>query len=140
MLDPVLVALFQNILEMVGEVGDVRLSTEGRALLGKIAGLVEFRFRGQPGRELRFIMAACVFVELLLHLAAGCLLAEHFDQQLNDLRLVAHRPGYRRLFQEDVYKRQFYTMFNMQPVGKYVLEVCVTGPCMVCLLYTSRCV
>ena len=21
-------------------------------------------------------------------------------------------------------------MFNMQPVGKYVLEVCVTGPCM----------
>jgi len=24
----------------------------------------------------------------------------------------------------------FYTMFNMQPVGKYVLEVCVTGPCM----------
>lgn len=25
----------------------------------------------------------------------------------------------------------FYTMFNMQPVGKYVLEVCRTGPCMV---------
>lgn len=25
----------------------------------------------------------------------------------------------------------FYTMFNMKPVGKYVLEVCVTGPCMV---------
>lgn len=25
----------------------------------------------------------------------------------------------------------FYTMFNMQPVGKYVLEVCQTGPCMV---------
>ena len=24
----------------------------------------------------------------------------------------------------------FYTMFNMKPVGKYVLEVCVTGPCM----------
>jgi len=24
----------------------------------------------------------------------------------------------------------FYTMFNMQPVGKYVLEVCQTGPCM----------
>lgn len=24
----------------------------------------------------------------------------------------------------------FYTMFNMQPVGKYVLEVCRTGPCM----------
>ena len=24
----------------------------------------------------------------------------------------------------------FYTMFNMQPVGKYLLEVCHTGPCM----------
>lgn len=26
----------------------------------------------------------------------------------------------------------FYTMFNMKPVGKYVLEVCQTGPCMLC--------
>ncbi len=25
----------------------------------------------------------------------------------------------------------FYTMFNTKPVGKYVLEVCRTGPCMV---------
>jgi len=25
----------------------------------------------------------------------------------------------------------FYTMFNLKPVGKYVLEVCQTGPCMV---------
>lgn len=25
----------------------------------------------------------------------------------------------------------FYTMFNMRPVGKYVLEVCQTGPCLV---------
>ena len=24
----------------------------------------------------------------------------------------------------------FYTMFNLNPVGKYVLEVCQTGPCM----------
>lgn len=24
----------------------------------------------------------------------------------------------------------FYSMFNMKPVGKYVLEVCRTGPCM----------
>lgn len=24
----------------------------------------------------------------------------------------------------------FYTMFNLQPVGKYVFEVCQTGPCM----------
>lgn len=26
----------------------------------------------------------------------------------------------------------FYSMFNMQPVGKYVLEICKTGPCMIC--------
>lgn len=25
----------------------------------------------------------------------------------------------------------FYTMFNTQPVGKYMLEVCHTGPCMI---------
>lgn len=25
----------------------------------------------------------------------------------------------------------FYTMFNLKPVGKFVLEVCHTGPCMV---------
>lgn len=25
----------------------------------------------------------------------------------------------------------FYTMYNMKPVGKHVLEVCRTGPCMV---------
>ena len=25
----------------------------------------------------------------------------------------------------------FYSMFNIQPVGKYLLEVCQTGPCMV---------
>lgn len=24
----------------------------------------------------------------------------------------------------------FYTMFNLKPTGKYVLEICVTGPCM----------
>src|SRR5690606_30120542 len=25
----------------------------------------------------------------------------------------------------------FYTMYNLKPVGKYVFEVCQTGPCMV---------
>lgn len=24
----------------------------------------------------------------------------------------------------------FYTMFNLKPVGKYVLEICITGPCL----------
>jgi NADH-quinone oxidoreductase subunit E len=26
----------------------------------------------------------------------------------------------------------FYTMFHLEPVGKYVIEVCRTGPCMIC--------
>jgi NADH-quinone oxidoreductase subunit E len=26
----------------------------------------------------------------------------------------------------------FYTMFRVEPVGKYVIEVCQTGPCMIC--------
>lgn len=26
----------------------------------------------------------------------------------------------------------FYTMFHLEPVGKYVLEVCRTGPCALC--------
>ncbi|MBS1689320.1 MAG: NAD(P)H-dependent oxidoreductase subunit E, partial [Bacteroidetes bacterium] len=25
----------------------------------------------------------------------------------------------------------FYTMFNLRPVGKYLFEVCRTGPCMI---------
>ncbi|HEY4156368.1 MAG TPA: NAD(P)H-dependent oxidoreductase subunit E, partial [Puia sp.] len=25
----------------------------------------------------------------------------------------------------------FYSMYNMKPVGKYVFEVCQTGPCMI---------
>lgn len=30
----------------------------------------------------------------------------------------------------------FYTMFNLQPVGKYVLEICRTGPC--CLVGAEK--
>jgi NADH-quinone oxidoreductase subunit E len=26
----------------------------------------------------------------------------------------------------------FYTMFNLEPVGKYLIEVCRTGPCSIC--------
>lgn len=26
----------------------------------------------------------------------------------------------------------FYTMYHLNPVGKYVIEVCQTGPCMIC--------
>src|ERR1700722_12641248 len=26
----------------------------------------------------------------------------------------------------------FYSMYNLKPVGKYILEVCQTGPCAIC--------
>jgi hypothetical protein len=43
MLDPVLLALLQDVLEMVGEVGNVGLPAEGRALLRKVRRLLELR-------------------------------------------------------------------------------------------------
>jgi hypothetical protein len=100
MLDAVLLALLQDVLEMVGEVGQVGLASEGRALLREVHRLLEFRLRDQPFGELRFVMAGGVFVELLLQLGAGNLFAEHLDQQLDDLRFAEHRPGNRRLLED----------------------------------------
>ncbi|MBP8725124.1 MAG: NAD(P)H-dependent oxidoreductase subunit E [Saprospiraceae bacterium] len=38
--------------------------------------------------------------------------------------------GYLQLNPIEVYEvASFYTMFHLRPVGKYVLEVCRTGPC-----------
>ncbi|RZJ61637.1 MAG: NAD(P)H-dependent oxidoreductase subunit E, partial [Hymenobacter sp.] len=42
--------------------------------------------------------------------------------------LVAETLGLRPI---EVYEvSTFYTMFNLKPVGKHVLEICRTGPCM----------
>ena len=42
--------------------------------------------------------------------------------------LVAETLGLRSI---EVYEvSTFYTMFNLKPVGKHVLEICRTGPCM----------
>jgi NADH-quinone oxidoreductase subunit E len=39
--------------------------------------------------------------------------------------------GLLKLEQIEVYEvATFYTMFNLEPVGEYVIEVCQTGPCM----------
>lgn len=41
---------------------------------------------------------------------------------------VADLLGLRKI---EVYEvATFYTMFNLKPVGKYVLEICITGPCL----------
>lgn len=61
----------------------------------------------------------------LLHLAQeefGWLSAETMD----------YVAGLLQIEPIEVYEvATFYTMFNLKPVGKYVFEVCQTGPCMI---------
>ncbi|MEZ5045531.1 MAG: NAD(P)H-dependent oxidoreductase subunit E [Chitinophagaceae bacterium] len=46
-------------------------------------------------------------------------------EQMNDLATLL------QITPIEVYEvATFYTMFNLKPVGKFVLEVCQTGPCM----------
>lgn len=50
-----------------------------------------------------------------------------------DVPVMDHVAEILNLNPVEVYEvATFYTMFNLKPVGKYVLEVCQTGPCMVC--------
>jgi len=61
----------------------------------------------------------------VLHLAQ-----EDFGGWL-DVPVMDYVAGLLSLKPIEVYEvATFYTMFNMKPVGKYVLEVCRTGPCM----------
>ena len=62
---------------------------------------------------------------MLLHLAQ-----EEFGGWL-DVPVMDYVAGLIGIQPIEVYEvATFYTMFNMKPVGKYVLEVCQTGPCM----------
>lgn len=61
----------------------------------------------------------------LLHLAQ-----DEFGGWL-DVPVMDYVAGLLHILPIEVYEvATFYTMFNMKPVGKYVLEVCRTGPCM----------
>ena len=61
----------------------------------------------------------------LLHLAQ-----EEFDNWL-DVPVMDYVAEILHIQPIEVYEvATFYTMFNMKPVGKYLLEVCQTGPCM----------
>ncbi|MES2479958.1 MAG: NAD(P)H-dependent oxidoreductase subunit E [Bacteroidota bacterium] len=61
----------------------------------------------------------------ILHLAQ-----EEFGGWL-DVPVMDYVAGILSIKPIEVYEvATFYTMFNMKPVGKYVLEVCQTGPCM----------
>lgn len=61
----------------------------------------------------------------LLHLAQ-----DEFGGWL-DVPVMDYVAGLLHILPIEVYEvATFYTMFNMKPVGKYLLEVCRTGPCM----------
>ncbi len=61
----------------------------------------------------------------LLHLAQ-----DEFGGWL-DVPVMDYVAGILSISPIEVYEvATFYTMFNMKPVGKYLLEVCQTGPCM----------
>lgn len=62
----------------------------------------------------------------VLHLAQ-----EEFNGWL-DVPVMDYVASLLNILPIEVYEvATFYTMFNMKPVGKHVLEVCRTGPCMV---------
>lgn len=49
-----------------------------------------------------------------------------------DVPVMDYVAGLLNILPIEVYEvATFYSMFNMKPVGKHVLEVCRTGPCMV---------
>lgn len=61
----------------------------------------------------------------VLHLAQ-----EEFGGWL-DVPVMDYVAGLLKLEPIEVYEvASFYTMYNLKPVGKYVFEVCQTGPCM----------
>lgn len=48
-----------------------------------------------------------------------------------DIPVLDHVAGILNILPVEVYEvASFYSMFNLNPVGKFVLEVCQTGPCM----------
>lgn len=62
----------------------------------------------------------------VLHLAQ-----ETFDGWL-DVPVMDYVASLLELHPIEVYEvASFYSMYNLKPVGKYVFEVCQTGPCMV---------
>src|ERR1044071_9003468 len=59
----------------------------------------------------------------------------HMAQDANngwlDVPVMDHVAELLGILPIEVYEvASFYTMFNLKPVGKYLFEVCRTGPCM----------
>ena len=62
----------------------------------------------------------------VLHLAQ-----EHFGGWLSP-EVMDYVAGLLHILPMEVYEvATFYSMYNLKPVGKYIFEVCQTGPCMI---------
>jgi NADH-quinone oxidoreductase subunit E len=58
-------------------------------------------------------------------------MAQDANQGWLDAPTMDYVAGLLGILPIEVYEvATFYTMFNLKPVGKYLLEVCHTGPCM----------
>lgn len=59
-------------------------------------------------------------------------LAQRENNNWLDVPVMDHVASLLSISPIEVYEvATFYSMFNLKPVGKYVFEVCQTGPCMV---------
>ena len=123
-LDAMLVALPQDVPEAAGEILDIGLAPQRRALLLEAFRGVELRLPRKPGRQHRLVEAGGVFVELLLHLAARCLFAKHLEQEFIDLRLAEHRPGHGRLLEDGAPDRFGLLLFPLEfELARFLLPV-----------------
>lgn len=95
----------------MSEVKDIKFSPE---TLKKVE---EIKKRYPEGRQKSALLP-------LLHIAQ-----EEFDNWL-DVPVMDYVASLLDIQPIEVYEvASFYTMYNLKPVGKYVLEFCQTGPC-----------
>jgi NADH-quinone oxidoreductase subunit E len=85
----------------------------------KLAKVKEWIARYPEGRQKSAILP-------ILHLAQ-----DHFGGWLST-EAMDYVAGLLNILPVEVYEvATFYSMYNLKPVGKYIFEVCQTGPCMI---------
>jgi NADH-quinone oxidoreductase subunit E len=85
----------------------------------KLAKVAEIIARYPDGKQKSAILP-------VLHLAQ-----DHFGGWLST-EVMDYVAGILNILPVEVYEvATFYSMYNTRPVGKYVFEVCQTGPCMI---------
>ena len=85
----------------------------------KLAKVAELISRYPEGKQKSAILP-------VLHMAQ-----EHFGGWLSP-EVMDYVAQLLRILPVEVYEvATFYSMYNLKPVGKYVFEVCQTGPCMI---------